>query len=297
MYIIFGIFLITAILFSVIFFFRRKAIICKICTMSRCKKYNLLNKIIEPFGFQYNLSQDVITSRVDAMQRDFGYTDLYDNAAAYFNMVFDCEPIYFDYNGYTWRFEFWKGQYGINVGAEIGLYRADHIVPSCDRPTTVFYGVDESEMMPMSLALLKDDHTLYNISCQHWWLTGFSMGRFTYPECLTAKIAITFPNQQMLDTFLTALRKTGYSHCEYYSCELTIYLTFDESYTNCPCHDHPFHRWLSQTQNRFFCKLYRWATRPFCTTLDRLLFLYFCLPFAFRHMCNLRIFKKKGRIR
>ena len=39
-----------------------------------------------------------------------------------FQMVFDALPVYFDYQKKTWLIEFWKGQYGINTGAEIGIY-------------------------------------------------------------------------------------------------------------------------------------------------------------------------------
>ena len=39
-------------------------------------------------------------------------------------MIIDAYPVYFDYQDKTWMIEFWRGQYGINTGAEIGVYHA-----------------------------------------------------------------------------------------------------------------------------------------------------------------------------
>mgnify|MGYP000621142798 CR=1 FL=1 len=50
---------------------------------------------------------------------------------------------YFDYQGKTWLLEFWKGQYGINTGAEIGIYRADTLLSPAQRPYTLFHTVPD----------------------------------------------------------------------------------------------------------------------------------------------------------
>ena len=39
-------------------------------------------------------------------------------------MIIDCEPINFEYNGKKWLIEFWKGQYDLTTGCEIGVYKA-----------------------------------------------------------------------------------------------------------------------------------------------------------------------------
>ena len=51
-----------------------------------------------------------------------------------------------------------------------------------------------------------------------------------------------------------------------------------------------------QLLNRFYCRLYRFVTRPFTCTYDRLLYLYYYLPFAFRRTICPRKFKKQKRI-
>ena len=147
MYVILPVILFLACLGALILHFRKKHIIRKICAMPACEKLRLLNHLLEPFGFQYDPGQDIFLSRIDAWQRDYGYCRLYDESAAHFNMVFDCEPVYFDYDGRTWLVEFWKGQYGINIGGEAGIYRADGIIPPGKRRETLFGSVPD-EIMP-----------------------------------------------------------------------------------------------------------------------------------------------------
>lgn len=125
MYLSIGIVILLLLLSVVAFAARKRYAVKKVCTMSPAEKCEALNLLIQPFGYCYDSTQDIISSRNDAWQREFGYTTLFDKAAPWFNMVFDCLPVYFDYQDKTWLIEFWKGQYGINIGAEIGIYYAD----------------------------------------------------------------------------------------------------------------------------------------------------------------------------
>ena len=70
-------------------------------------------------------------------------------------MVFDYLPVYFDYNDKTWMIQLWKGQYGINTGGEIGVYYADHIVSQEQLDTTLFQAVDDSDILKMSMYLIR----------------------------------------------------------------------------------------------------------------------------------------------
>ena len=72
-------------------------------------------------GFLYNPDQDIIYSRMDALQRSFGYAFGYDAAALGMNADLDCEPIFFDYDGKHWMIELWKGQYGLETDAKSGF--------------------------------------------------------------------------------------------------------------------------------------------------------------------------------
>lgn len=152
---------------------QEKRVIRRICKMSFCEKYCKLNELIHPWGFSYLPSQDIFTSELDAWQRKFGYHSLFDQSAPHFNMVFDCEPIYFNYQGRTWRIEFWKGQYGINTGGEIGVYCADSIVAPEQYADAHFHSVEDSQLLCLEMELYEKGCRLFRIRERHWWLTGF----------------------------------------------------------------------------------------------------------------------------
>ena len=293
MYLLFGIFLLLCLLFVLLNFWKRRRIIRKICAMDPCDKACLLSELLEPFGFCYVPDQDAVTSCVDAWQREFGYCSLFDKTAVHFQMVFDCEPVYFCHDGRTWMLEFWKGQYGINVGAEIGVYRADGILSPGQYEHTLFQSVPDSELLPMSMELFYKGSSLFTIRGCHWWLTGFRPGTWANPEDLVLNVSITFPDQAMLNSFTDSLMQNGYRGCDLCVCGLTVSFMFSSPHTRQPRLSYRFSLWFSQWKNRMFCALYRWATRPFVCTSDRVLYLYFFLPYAFRHMLTFRRNKKQ----
>lgn len=286
MYLCFGIFFLCCIIFFVINHHRKKCIIRKICSMDLCEKVDTLNGILRPFGFFYCLGPDIITSSTDAWQREFGYCALFDRSASHFGMVFDCEPVYFDYQGRTWLIEFWKGQYGINTGGEIGIYCADRIIPPQQYDRTLFHSVTDEQMMSLSMTLFYKGKALFCIRQIHWWLTGFCVGRFCEPGDLTMKASVTFPNGCMLQAFVDSLMNTGYGDCCVFMCGPTVSFTFAVPYTR--QHRCQLCCRIAQWNNRFFCWLYRFITRPFDCTLDRLLYLYYFLPAILRRMLRFR---------
>jgi len=265
--------------------------------MCSCEKLEFLNELIEPFGFEYELGEDIFTSGLHAPQRDYGYTALYDTAAVRLNIVFDCEPVYFNYQGRTWLIELWKGQYGINIGAEVGIYHADKIIAPSERPFTLFECAGDDELMDISIELFHGGHPLFALQQKHWWMTGFVMGVFGYPQDLFAKISITFPGMEMQTAFVHALIAAGCSERDYYTYGTTVYLDFCVPFAKCPCSGQRIATWLSQLENRIFCRMYKFFTRPFVQTMDRLLFLYFHFPFAFRHMCKVHVHKGRRKKR
>ena len=136
--------------------------------MSTRAKCHLLDELLEPFGFRYMASQDIITSRIDAFQRKLGYCTLYDKTALTFHMVFDALPVYFNYHGRTWLIEFWKGQYGINTGGEIGIYYADGIIPRSERESTLFQCVEDKDMLGLSFNLFRCGMGIADVGARHW---------------------------------------------------------------------------------------------------------------------------------
>lgn len=293
MYLYLLILLFIAALFCILFHLHKKKIICKVKCMDKCKKCSLIDELVKPFGYCYHCNYGFFSSTLDAWQKKAGYTYLYDYMAPRFQMVFDALPIYFDYDGKTWMIELWKGQYGINTGAEIGIYHTDHIISASEYKTTLFDCADESEMLTCSFLLYNKDGGYLRITGKHWWLTAFLTGCFSNPGDLCMKASLTFPDREMLSAFIRGMYQAGYTAQDMNLFGLTLTFTFCEE-------QKPDSRLLtrfwcrfSQWKNRIFCKLYLWITKPFCKTEDRILYLYYHLPFIFRRVLRLHRFDKR----
>lgn len=284
--------LLIAVLGCILFHCRREKIICRIKEMDCCAKCTLLDELVYPFGYRFHCDHGFFSSTVDAPQRRAGYAWLYDYMAPRFQMVFDSLPVYFDYRGRTWLIEFWKGQYGINTGAEIGVYHADGIIPESDYKTTWFTCAEDHEMLDCSFQLCKCGNECICNSDRHWWLTAFLVGCFSKPSALTMESCISFPNREMLCAFVNGLKRTGYPEDCISVRGLTVCFVFhrDTEKFNLLTR---FWRRFSQWKNKLFCKLYLWVTRPFFCTEDRILYLYYYLPAAFRKLLRLRRFHKR----
>ncbi|MCI9397274.1 MAG: DUF4474 domain-containing protein [Lachnospiraceae bacterium] len=284
--------LLSALLGCIFLQCQRKKIICKINSMDCCAKCSFLNELVYPFGYDFHCDCGFFSSTVDAPQRQAGYSRLYDYMAPRFQMVFDSLPVYFDYRGRTWLIEFWKGQYGINTGAEIGIYHADHIIPESDYKNAWFSCAENNEMLDCSFRLCRDGDECVCSCGRHWWLTAFLVGSFSKPACLTMESCITFPGREMLAAFVDGLKRAGCSEDCMSVRGLTVCFVFHRDHQKYNCITR-FWRRFSQWKNKCFCKLYLWVTRPFSCTEDRVLYLYFYLPMAFRKLLRLRRFHKR----
>ena len=284
--------LLSALLGCIFLQCQRKKIICKINSMDCCAKCSFLNELVYPFGYDFHCDCGFFSSTVDAPQRQAGYSRLYDYMAPRFQMVFDSLPVYFDYRGRTWLIEFWKGQYGINTGAEIGIYHADHIIPESDYKHAWFSCAENNEMLDCSFRLCRDGDECVCSCGRHWWLTAFLVGSFSKPACLTMESCITFPGREMLAAFVDGLKRAGCSEDCMSVRGLTVCFVFHRDHQKYNCITR-FWRRFSQWKNKCFCKLYLWVTRPFSCTEDRVLYLYFYLPMAFRKLLRLRRFHKR----
>lgn len=292
MYLILLVFISLCIILLCFFYFRRNDCKTKISGMSYEEKCSLLNKLSKPFGFSYEPNQDIFTSRTDAWQRTYGYGNFYDVAALSSNMAFDCEPVYFNYQGKTWLIEFWKGQYGISTGAEIGIYHADSIIPPALRRQTIFEAALPEEMLPIKIGLSSDSFPFFNITCPHWWQAGFVVGNCNLPEDLTLEITLTFPNEEMCSAFVRSLTTMKYKNSEFHVYNTTVQVDFTNPKSTASI---PWDSWVQSYvlwKSRIFCKLYLWVTQSFSDSKDRLLYLYYFLPFIFRRIMNIRPFSK-----
>lgn len=257
----------------------------KVRCMEMEQKIRLLNELAEPFGFCYLFKEDIFTSRLDAWQRKSGYEALYDRVAAGANMVIDAWPVYFNYAGRTWLIEFWKGQYGINTGGEVGVYHAKEIVPPHFYKAAHYDAAENSEMPHICCRLERREKEVYELGARHWWLTGFRMGTFSQPSELRMMTTITFEDTAMAQAFFEGLQKSGRPRNRFRICGREVYVRMDLSA------EYPLlrrlHRTLVLIGNRIWCLLYCGITRPFTQTADRMLFLYYQVPFCFRRMLRL----------
>ena len=163
-------------------------------------------------GFAYNSEKDIFLSTKNAWQKNFGYTHTYDVWAPIFRMIVDTEPIRFNYNNKNWLITFWKGQYGIVTGAEIGVYCTNEQKIT---KRTLYMPVSNNDMLDMSIILYKDKKIISQVHAKHWWLAIFKLGMFSRPKDLSMDINITFKDYQMLEAFLKSFQKLGYTSKDY----------------------------------------------------------------------------------
>jgi hypothetical protein len=177
-------------------------------------------------GFLYDPAQDIIYSKLDAWQRKFGYNMAYDYGAPPAGMIIDSEPLYFEYAGKLWLIEPWKGQYGLECGAEIGVYR-DEIGVDMPPGLRHYASVSSADQLMMKFTLYRNGKELLHRGPEsHWWLTGFKWGVFTeHTSDLAMDIEIVFPKTEMRDAFKKALRDKSYVTSERDS--LSIAFTYD----------------------------------------------------------------------
>lgn len=263
--------------------------------MSMCEKICLLDELIDPLGYRYVSETDIFTSTLNAWQRNFGYADIYDKLASFFNMIFDCYPVYFNYGGKTWMIEFWKGQYGITTGSEVGIYHTDKIISPAERKDTIFDAASDNELLPVKTVLYQNGIRIAGLSHIHWWHSMFSLGQFSKPKELTLEVTIYFPDLEMKDSFVDSLLYSGpgLENLKVYHDRVSLV------FVSCP--KQSFYRRLYRSyvlaKNRFFCRLYSFITRCFFTTYDKVLYLYYYLPFIYRRIFRLRRFGTAERFR
>ena len=183
-----------------------------------------LAEAIYAAGFEYLPNEDIMGSTMNNVQRHGGYCKLYDDTAYIISSIIDCEPIYFNYDGYEWMIELWKGQYGIETGCEIGIYYREqdkHVSAAEETLTGKLYScVPDERMLDLRFSLKRRGDELFARDWKrHWWLTGFHWGLLSEPEWLTMNVGIRFPNREMEQAFVKeGLESLGYSYTETDDC-------------------------------------------------------------------------------
>lgn len=231
-----------------------------------------LNEEIKPLGFAYDPYQDIFFSLLNPWQRKFGYCRLYDEACAALSMIIDCEPITFEYEGRKWLIEFWKGQYGMNTGAEVGIYYTK--LPKINIPGlfsgNFYFCPKDDECINMSFVLRKNGNILFTRSGYHWWLTGFKLGEFSKPSELSMEIVLELYDRKMALEFVEALKREGYTDNEYKINGNKVMVIYDKPHTRQPLTRTVFTDYIMQRNNESLCNTYNYLTRSYTDTLDKL---------------------------
>ncbi len=137
-------------------------------------------------GYEYDEKQQIFYTHLNPWQRQMGFTDGYDLAAPLTNMWYLTLKVDFSYGDYDWRLQWWKGQYGVLEGAELGVYTRD-IGSNLN-----FYdcAADENllkmemEYYQSTAKYNKGDRLFIRKEQEHWWLTGFKFGVTEPTKCV-----------------------------------------------------------------------------------------------------------------
>ncbi|MDD2435904.1 MAG: DUF4474 domain-containing protein [Bacilli bacterium] len=245
---------------------------------------DVFNKDLETFGFAYDLNQDIFFSTPNPWQRKYGYHQAYDDTAPLISLIIDCEPIYFKYNNRRWLIEFWKGQYGMTTGGEIGIYVSDDKYRSDS--DVLYQSISDRELIPMSFILKKKKELLIKRNDRHWWLTGFKLGEFSNPSDLVMNITLTFPNQDMLDAFINGLTKIGYTNKHFKVQNQTIWIIYDKPFNKQSKNRNKITTLMAQKYNKNNCQQYHKITQKQKTTLEKINYLRHKVPFLYSFIMN-----------
>lgn len=247
------------------------------------------DKIVKDAGYGYDLNQDIFYSRINSWQRKYGYCTLYDEAAAPLGMIIDCEPIYFEHEGKKWLIEFWKGQYDLTSGGEIGVYKEKE---SNIKIQGVFLGdfyeaVSNEQLLDMSYELKSEDKVIFTRAEKHWWLTGFKLGDFFNPSDLVMNLTIKFNNEDMQNAFINGLKKVGYLEEEIIINNDSVSVCFDKPHSRQPYTRGGTTDKIIQKKNKFLCDEYQEITKPYTNFKDKLAALKSMSPELYNEIMNI----------
>jgi hypothetical protein len=238
-----------------------------------------LNSLLAAAGFEYNPTKGIFQGTMYAPQRHFGYCGLYDLAAPALGIIFDCEPITFQYpSGNLNMIEAWKGQYTVNTGFELGVYTRGVVLGIPGILSGNFYfcpdsakdGYSNDERLTMSYTAKKNGSTLFSKEPErHWWLTGFKAGEFSNYSSLTMQnVSVTLKNSDMRTAYIIGLNDSGYSGSQISVSGNTVTFNFDVPLTHPSTRD--IFEQSKQAENQQLCSLYNTITSPYTSMADKL---------------------------
>lgn len=278
--------IILFIILLILYHKRKKWAIKKVKWETDEEKLCSINAILNPFGFTFLLEKDIIISQNDGWQREFGYREIYDYKAPFFGIVMDSFPLCFKYNNKNYRIEFWKGQYGLATGAEVGVY--------IEERKGVYRAATDKERLDMSFILSKKCR-LFSRHSISWWLTGFDVGNFSKPKNLKLNMCIKFKDEEMQKAFIKALKQAGYTDELIEVCDNVVCFTYCKPPFYKPNCTYRLIKLIAQCFNFINCRIYKCFTRHFERTIDRLSYLRYMAPCLYHFVLKISVPKRKKK--
>lgn len=165
------------------------------------------NDMLALAGYEYDPVQDIYYTSLNPWQRAMGFADIYDQAAPLTNMWYLTLKADFTYGDLLWRLQWWKGQYGILEGAELGVYTKNPANQS-----SFYKCAEDDQLLKMTMdfyhswADYKSGNRLFTrLEQEHWWLTGFKFGMVNPSDCVVRATLYAF-DDAMADGIEAALQ-------------------------------------------------------------------------------------------
>ncbi len=240
------------------------------------EQVNSFNDLLRAAGLAYDPRQNIFYSLQDCWQRKFGYREFFGETSPEFSMVFHCEPIVFEYEEKQWMIELCKGQYGINTGAEVGVFIANG--------ENTYRCAKDDEELYVRLHLWKGKKLLASREQKGWWTTSFSLGEYAIPNRLSMTIDISFFDGEMGEIFYNELLRIGYSRSNVGICGSTVRIKFEHPFSEQPSSQTGWFAKFVMIMNRIYCALFRYLTRKQICTLDKIEYIKIRLPILYHFM-------------
>ena len=190
----------------------------------------------------------------------------------------------------------------LTTGCEIGIYVIEE--PDLDIPGVLkgpFYHSISNEKCLQTSFSLKKRIKYSSREDKHWWLTGFKLGEFSEPSELNMDLLITLKNKKMLNAFVEALNKVGYSEKEITVNSNIGRLTFDKARMLQPITRMAEIDEIIQMKNELLCDKYKEITGPYNNLPDKTMVIKEKEPEIYENIINIdksrKLFKDCGEIK
>lgn len=156
------------------------------------------------FMFRYDVTQGIFYAPRHCFQRLFGYNDFYDDLADVI-MNIENRTIYYTYKKNNWRLELWKGDYGLFIGGEVGIYNKNP-----KHPRQHYNSAIGEDLIHMSMEIYHGDKLLLTRPyARYWWINGFKFDGLKNISSgeLKMRTTLTFNDYESRDAFVNAYIK------------------------------------------------------------------------------------------